>query len=125
MIDNAGHPRLMDFFLVQGVGSIAEKMGSSPASSSIRWSAPEDLIGDPPLHSRTEKSDVYAFACTYIEVGNTGISKCHRPSIVIFSKLILLKAPYQGLSDQEVSRHVSHQRKLPRETYTNGQILAK
>jgi serine/threonine protein kinase len=71
MIDNGGHPRLINFGLFQVVGEITEKMGSSPPSSSIRWSAPEVLIGGPPLHARTEKSDVYALACTYIEVGNT------------------------------------------------------
>ncbi|KAF8487597.1 kinase-like domain-containing protein [Gautieria morchelliformis] len=89
MVTDTGTPRLINYGLFQVVGLIMAKTGSITTSlpSSIRWSAPETLIADSPVQSKSEKSDVYAFASTCIE-------------------LILLEEPYQGLSDPQVLKHV-------------------
>jgi Protein tyrosine and serine/threonine kinase len=119
MVSDAGIPKLTNFGLFQVVDLIVGKtdsMTTNPAFSSIRWSAPETLLDGSPGDSRTEKSDVYALAITCIEVGNTvEYINVISSQLMIFSKLILLEEPYQGLSDEQVFKHV----------VIDGKILAR
>ena len=71
MISDEGTPKLIDFGLAQVIDDFAEATGYTTSSfaTSLRWSAPELLIGVSSLPPKTKKSDVYAAASTCIEVG--------------------------------------------------------
>lgn len=70
MVDDKMTPKLIDLTLFQVVDTSQDRQDYIAASlvSSLRWAAPEILIGDSPIASRNEKSDVYAFASTCFEV---------------------------------------------------------
>ena len=78
MVGDDGIPKLIDVGISQMVDVYAERMGyaTSTFASSLRWSAPELLAGYP----KSEKSDVYALASTYIEVGTLDICFLPNPS---------------------------------------------
>ncbi|KAF8581435.1 kinase-like protein, partial [Ramaria rubella] len=96
MVTDEGIPRLIDFGLTQVIDEYAEATGytTSNLASSLRWSAPELLVGDSPISSKSEKSDVYAFASTCIEI-------------------MTLECPYVGLRDPQVLQRVLMDNKIP------------
>ena len=73
-----GIPKLIEVGIAQVVEVYAARLdyATSAITSSLRWSAPEILVGKP----KTEKSDVYAFANTYIEVSSFNILMFSNPS---------------------------------------------
>lgn len=73
MVSEKGTPRLIDFGIFRTSNDPVERTGFETAilTSSLRWSAPEILAFDSPITSKSEKSDVYAFASTCIEVRNS------------------------------------------------------
>jgi serine/threonine protein kinase len=75
MVSDKGTPRLVDFGIFMIADDVAETTGhhNTSVASSLRWSAPEILVIDP-LISKSEKSDVYAFASTCVEVGTLTLS---------------------------------------------------
>ena len=118
MVSDVGAPCLTDFHLFHAREGLEDKEGYPVKSlASLRWSAPEiwiSVIGDSPISSKTEKSDIYALASTCIEVGAILIYiQCIGSQSIILLQMILLEAPYQGLSDQQVLEHVAIDKKFP------------
>lgn len=96
MVSDEGTPKLVDFGLAQVIDGFSEVTGytTSHLASSLRWSAPELLIGDSPVSSKSDKSDIYAFASTCIEVSLEMIpSYCLSMFIDHDSRPPLSKAP--------------------------------
>ena len=114
MVSDDGIPQLIDIGLSQLI-DVAATMGytTPTAAYSLRWSAPELLAGAP----KSEKSDVYAFASTYVEAStfNILIILCNN-SIQLYPKMITLRQPYSGLSDALVLQRVKSEGIPPRPT---------
>jgi serine/threonine protein kinase len=72
-IDGEWHARLADFGLAGFADATIVTHGTSSNAGSIRWMAPElhnsELLDLKQLR-RTDTSDIYAFACVGLEVGD-------------------------------------------------------
>lgn len=82
LVHDDGHACLMDFGLAQIQDEQMMALGqiNSNTGTSLRWSAPELLKPASVKTLKTEKSDVYSFACTAVE-------------------MMILKVPYSHISD--------------------------
>lgn len=77
MVGDGNKPKLIDF----GVSRIVGVSGftTSGNGTSWAWAAPELLQDDAP---KTQKSDIYALASTFVEVGSLSFYRSYYPRVV-------------------------------------------
>ena len=115
LVDDSGHARIVDFGLSTVTRGPDSTKGSTQQGLSIRWAAPEALLGE--VHSK--EVDIFAFAMVVIEVCHDGFITCRTSTdcCIISLQVFTGAPPFYGASNPAIMLHTISGKRTPRPTH--------